>query len=87
MQLYYSPGTIAIAVAITLEELGLPYEPVRLDFKAGEQGKPGYLALNPAGKIPVLETEDGPLFETGAILLWLADRHGTLAPAPKRAVR
>lgn len=73
MQLYYSPGTIAIAVAITLEELGLPYEPVRLDFKAGEQGKPAYLALNPKGRVPTLVTDGGTLLtETGAILDYIA---------------
>jgi glutathione S-transferase len=48
---------------------------------------PDYLALNPNGLIPVLETPDGVMFETGAILLWLADRHGALAPAPTDSAR
>lgn len=77
MRLYYAPGTISIAVAIALEEAGLPYEPVALDFKAGEQTKPAYLALNPKGRVPTLETDSGALLtETGALLEYIA----TLAP-------
>jgi glutathione S-transferase len=52
-----------------------------VDRVARAQKSPAYLALNPNGLIPVLETPDGPLYETGAILLWLADRHGILMPA------
>lgn len=73
MQLYYAPGTISIAVAIMLEEVGLSYAPVRLDFKAGEQSKPAYLAVNPKGRVPTLVTDSGTLLtETGAILDYIA---------------
>jgi glutathione S-transferase len=77
MKLYYAKGTIAVAVAITLHEAGLEFEPVRLDFKAGEQRQPDYHAINPKGRVPALVTERGILTETGAILDYIAD----LAPA------
>ena len=60
----------------------MPYETVLVDRAAQGQRSAAYLALNPNGLIPVLETPVGPLFETGAILLWLADTHGALAPVP-----
>ena len=49
MKLYYAKGTIAIATAIALHEAGLDFEPVRLDFRAGEQTGPEYQAINPKG--------------------------------------
>jgi glutathione S-transferase len=77
MQLYYAKGTIAVAVAIALHEAGLGFEPVRLDFKAGEQRQPRYHAVNPKGRVPALVTDQGILTETAAILEHIAD----LAPA------
>ncbi len=77
MQLYYARGTIAVAVAIALHEAGLEFSPVRLDFKAGEQTKPRYHAVNPKGRVPALVTDQGVLTETAAILEHIAD----LAPA------
>ncbi|MET4103009.1 glutathione S-transferase [Roseovarius sp. MBR-78] len=77
MQLYYAKGTIAVAVAIALHEAGLDFEPVRLDFKAGEQRQPRYHAVNPKGRVPALATDQGILTETAAILEHIAD----LAPA------
>ncbi|MGR3802625.1 glutathione S-transferase family protein [Marinibacterium profundimaris] len=83
MKLYFSPGTIASASAIALEEAGLPYEPVRVDFAAGEQREEPYLSLNPKGRVPVLITTDGTFTETGAILEYIAARapEAGLAPA------
>ncbi|MDW3224122.1 MAG: glutathione S-transferase family protein [Paracoccaceae bacterium] len=73
MRLYYAPRTISIAVVIALEEAGLPYDPIRVDFASAEQTKPAYLALNPKGRVPTLETDDGVLLtETGAILEYVA---------------
>jgi glutathione S-transferase len=73
MKLYYAPGTISIAVAITLEEAGISYEPVKISFADGEQTKPDYLALNPKGRVPALVTADhGVLTETGALLDYIA---------------
>jgi len=81
-RLHYAPDNASLIVRLVLEELGQPYATVLVDRTARAQEKPAYRALNPAGLIPVLETPDGPIFETAAILLWLADRHGALAPAP-----
>lgn len=74
MRLYYAPGTISIAVAITLEEAGLPYQPVKVDFGASEQTKPDYLAINPKGRVPTLEIDDVMLTETGSVLEYIATR-------------
>lgn len=81
-RLYYAPDNASLIVRLALDELALPYETSLVDRATGGQTAPGYLALNPHGLIPTLVTPDGPIFETGAILLWLADTHGTLAPAP-----
>jgi len=81
-RLHYAPDNASLIVRLALEELGAPFEKALVDRRVRAQRAPAYLALNPAGLIPVLETPDGPLFETGAILLWLADRHGALAPGP-----
>lgn len=79
--LHYAPDNASMIVRIVLEEAGLPYRTALVDRRARAQDRPAYRALNPAGRVPVMETADGPLAETGAILLWLADRHA-LAPAP-----
>jgi glutathione S-transferase len=71
-RLHYAPRTISIATAIVLEEAGIAYEPVLVDFSAAEQTKPAYLHLNPKGRVPALETPDGILTETGAILQYIA---------------
>lgn len=73
LKLYYAPGTISIAVAITLNEAGLPYTPAKIDFKTAEQSAPDYLAVNPKGRVPALVLEDGTvLTETGALLEYIA---------------
>jgi GST-like protein len=74
-------------VSIALEELGLPYEvhPVRIG--AGDQFKPEFLAISPNNKIPAIVDTEGPggrplaVFESGAILIYLADKTGRLIPA------
>jgi glutathione S-transferase len=76
------PDFASFPVHIVLEELGVPYRINLLDVDAGDLDKPEHRAINPFGKIPALMTPDGPMFETAAIMLWLADRHGRLAPAP-----
>ncbi len=70
------------AVHLALAELGQPFTFRALDWDAGDFDAPAFRALNPFGRIPVLETPDGPVFETLAILLHLSERHGALAPAP-----
>jgi glutathione S-transferase len=88
LTLHYSKDAASLVVRVVLEELGLPYDTTLIDRKNGGLDTPAYRALHPIGKIPVLETPDGPVFETAAILLWLADKHRALAPAidaPDRA--
>ncbi len=73
-------------VSIMLEECALPYAVRKINIGAGEQHEPGFLALNPNGKIPVLVDDDGPdgrpitLFESGAILVYLAGKTGKFLP-------
>ncbi|MEO6301043.1 MAG: glutathione S-transferase family protein [Paracoccaceae bacterium] len=74
MKLFYGPNSIARASLITLEEIGVPYEAVRLDLKAGGQRSGEYLAVNPKGRVPALVTDRGTLTETPAILTFLAHR-------------
>jgi glutathione S-transferase len=80
LRLHWSPDSANLVVRIALEELGLTYEPVRVDRSRAAHKAPAYLKLNPQGLIPVLEDGDLVLFETGAILLHLADRTGRLGP-------
>ncbi len=72
MQLYYAPRTISVAVAIALEEAGLEYEAIKLDFAGGEQTKPAYKQINPKGRVPALVVDGGILTETGALLDYVA---------------
>jgi GST-like protein len=74
-------------VSIMLEELGLPYRVHSIDIGKGDQFKPAYLAINPNSKIPAIVDSDGPggaplrMMESGAILIYLADKTGKLLPA------
>lgn len=85
--LHYSPDNASLIIRMALDHLHLPYRDVLVDRASVAQRSPAYLALNPNGLIPVLETPQGPLFETGAILLWLGDTHGGIGPAPNDAQR
>lgn len=80
--LHYAPDNASLVIRLALLERGLPFTTRLVDRAARAQKSPAYLALNPAGVIPVLETPDGPLSETAAILLWLGERHGGLGPGP-----
>lgn len=86
LQYYGLPTPNGVKVSIMLEEVGLPYEAHRVDIGAGDQRRPEFLALNPNGKIPAILDPDGPggeplaLWESGAILLYLADKTGQLLP-------
>jgi len=66
----------ATRVHWALEEVGAPYEKVKVDLGAGDQKKPEFLALNPNGKIPLLVADGRPIFESLAILLYLGERFG-----------
>lgn len=85
--LHYAPDNASLIVRLALEELALPYRTVLVDRATRAQDGPAYRALNPVGLIPALETPGGVIFETAAILLWLAEQTGRLAPAPGSAGR
>ena len=87
LQLYSLNTPNGVKVSIMLEETGLPYEPHLVDIGENETWTPEFLSLNPNGKIPAIIDPDGPggrplaLFESGAILLYLADKTGKFLPA------
>ena len=81
LRLHYAPDNASLCVRLALEELGLDYETVLIDRAIQAQKSAAFLSLNPNGLIPVLETDQGAIFETGAILMWLAETHGRLMPA------
>lgn len=91
LQLYSLNTPNGVKVSIMLEEIGLPYEAHRVDIGKDETWTPEFLSLNPNGKIPAILDPDGPggkplaLFESGAILVYLAEKTGKLIPADPAA--
>jgi len=91
LQLYSLPTPNGVKVSILLEELSLAYEPHLVDIGKNETWTPDYLSLNPNGKIPAIIDPDGPggkplpLFESGAILVYLAEKTGRFLPADPAA--
>ena len=82
MKLYYAHPSRAVRPRWLLEEIGAPYDLVRLDLSAGEQKRPEYLALNPNGTVPTLVDGDLALFESAAICQYLADKFPERGLAP-----
>jgi len=82
IELYYFPSPNGMKIAIMLEECGLPYQVVPVDIGSGEQFRPEYLALNPNNKIPtIVDQETGTsVFESGAILIYLAEKSKQFLP-------
>jgi GST-like protein len=86
IQLYSLPTPNGVKVSIMLEETGLPYEPHLVSFETNDQTSPEFLSLNPNNKIPAIIDPDGPggrplaLFESGAILIYLAEKSGQFMP-------
>ncbi len=83
IQLYTAPTPNGRKISIALEELEVPYEVHRIDL-SGDQFKPEFLALNPNHKIPVIDDDGVVIWESGAILLHLAEKHGKLLPSDPR---
>ncbi len=87
IQLYSLPTPNGVKASIMLEEIGLPYEPHLVSFDTRDQVTPEFLSLNPNNKIPAILDPNGPggqplaLFESGAILIYLAEKSGQLLPA------
>lgn len=80
--IHVAPGTCALATLIALEEAGAGYTARRVDFAAGEQRSPDFLAVNPKGRVPALVTEGGVLTETPALLTYVAQRFPAAGLAP-----
>jgi GSH-dependent disulfide-bond oxidoreductase len=84
IELYTAPTPNGRKISIALEEMGLPYEVHAVDLAAGAQRTPEFLAINPNGRIPAIVDRDAgnfPVFESGAILVWLAEKSGRFLPA------
>jgi len=91
LQLYSLPTPNGVKVSIMLEETGVPYEPHLVSFDTNDQMSPEFLSLNPNNKIPAILDPNGPggkplpLFESGAILVYLAEKTGQLMPTDAAA--
>ena len=86
IDLYTAPTPNGHKASITLEELGLPYEVHVVNLLAGDQKQPAFLAINPNGRIPAIvdrDEQDFAVFESGAIMLYLAEKTGRLMPSDR----
>jgi glutathione S-transferase len=82
LTLFAAKGSCSTATHIALEEAGADYDVVKIDTAAGDQRKPGFLKINPKGRVPVLVTNHGPLTENVALLLYVAQTHAHANLAP-----
>ncbi len=88
IELYTAPTPNGQKISVALEELELPYRVHRVDLGRGEQKEPWFLEINPNGRIPAIIDRDAgefPIFESGAILVWLAEKTGRLLPSEPKA--
>jgi GST-like protein len=87
IKFYFSGAPNPTKVALFLEEAGLAYEPIPIDTRKGQQFEPSFLAVNPNGKVPVVVDGDATVFDSNAILLYLADKTGKFLPPNTPAAR
>ena len=87
LHLHYHPSPNPLKVALYLEEAGLPYEVIPVDTRRGEQHLPAFRAINPNGKTPALVDGDAVVFDSNAILLYLAEKTGLFLPPNTPAER
>ncbi len=87
IKLYYHPSPNPAKIALFLEEAGLPYELVPVDTRKGDQHKPEFTAINPNAKTPALVDGDAVVFDSTAILLYLAEKTGQFLPENTPAQR
>jgi GSH-dependent disulfide-bond oxidoreductase len=80
LKFYFNGSPNPTKVAIFLEEAGVPYEPVQVDARLGDQFKPEFLAINPNGKVPAIDDDGVIVFDSNAILLYLAEKTGKFLP-------
>jgi len=82
LKFYFNGSPNPTKVALFLEEAGLPYEAIPVDTRKGDQFKPAFLAVNPNGKVPAIADGDVAVFDSNAILLYLAEKTGKFLPPP-----
>jgi len=82
LKFYFNGSPNPTKVALFLEEAGLQYEPTAIDTRKGDQFKPAFLAVNPNGKVPAIVDGDVTVFDSNAILLYLAEKTGKFLPQP-----
>jgi GST-like protein len=87
LKFYFHGAPNPMKVALFLEEAGLPYEPVPVDTRKGEQHTPAFLAINPNAKTPAIVDDGIPVFDSNAILLYLAEKTGKFLPPDTPAMR
>lgn len=88
LKFYFNGSPNPTKVALFLEEAGLPYEPVPIDVRKGDQFDPAFLAINPNGKVPAIVDDDGTVvFDSNAILFYLAEKTGKFLPGTTPALR
>lgn len=80
LKFFYNLAPNPMKVALLLEELGLPYEPIPVDTRKGEQHTAAFKAVNPNAKVPAIDDDGVVMFDSNAILLWLADKHARFVP-------
>src|ERR1700732_2276764 len=80
LKFYYSGAPNPTKVALFLEEAGIPYDAIPVDTRKGEQHKPKYLAINPNAKVPAIADGETTVFDSNAILLYLAEKTGKFLP-------
>src|SRR5688500_19845675 len=80
IKFYYSTAPNPMKVALCLEEMGLAYEPIPVDTRKGEQHKPGYVAINPNAKVPSIVDGEVAMFDSNAIVRYLAGKTGKFLP-------
>ena len=87
LKFYFSGAPTPTKVALFLEEAGLPYEPMPVDTRKGQQHSPDYLSINPNAKVPAIVDGDVTVFDSNAILLYLGEKTGKFMPPPGDKMR
>jgi len=87
LKFYFNGSPNPTKVALFLEEAGLAYQPVAVDTRKGDQFKPEYLAINPNAKVPAIDDDGVTVFDSNAILLYLAEKTAKFLPANTPANR
>lgn len=82
LKFYFNGSPNPTKVALFLEETGIPYEPIAVDTRRGQQFSPEFLAINPNGKVPAIVDDGVTVFDSNAILLYLAEKTGKFMPPP-----